>query len=136
MTELSLHLTVVGVLLLGLAVVHVGLPRLLAWDHDLANMTPLNREVSYVHCYFVGLACLLWGLLPLTAGDALQEPDPVTRLVLLGAVGFWGSRLVIQVAVFNRHARDSATWRALSIAGTGLWAYLTLVWVWALTTQL
>jgi hypothetical protein len=56
--------------------------------------------------------------------------------VLVGAVVFWGSRLVIQVVVFNRHGRESASWYALSVAATGLWLYLTAVWAAALSTQL
>jgi hypothetical protein len=136
MTDLSSHLTVVGLLLVGLGAVHVVLPRALRWPSELVDASPLNREVSYVHCYFIGLACLLWGLLPLTAGPLLLEPNPITRLVLIGAVAFWASRFVIQLAVFNRHARESTQWRALSIAGTGLWLYLTVIWSCALLTQL
>lgn len=136
LTSLPLHLTVVGVLLVALGAVHLVLPRTLRWDADLQAVSILNRQVSYVHCYFIGLACLLWGLLPIAAGPALLQPNPVTRLVLIGAVAFWASRLVIQLAVFNRHAADSAPWCALSIAGTGLWLYLTVIWICALMTQL
>jgi hypothetical protein len=136
MTDLSMHLALVGMILLGLGAVHVGLPRGLQWSDQLAGASRLNREVSYVHCYFIGLACLLWGLLPLTAGPTLLEPHPITRLVLIGAIAFWASRFVIQLAVFNHHAQESAWWRALSVAGTGLWLYITAVWAWALTTQL
>ncbi len=136
LTDLSVHLTIVGVVLVALGAVHVALPRTLRWDVELDGLSSLNRQVSYVHCYFIGLACLLWGLLPITAGPALLQPNPVTRLVLAGAVVFWASRFVIQLAVFNRHARQSAPWCALSIAGTGLWLYLTVVWTCALMTQL
>ncbi len=136
MSNLSTHLTVVGSVLLVLGAVHLALPRALHWGSELASASPLNREVSYVHCYFIGLACLMWGLLPLTAGHALLEPNPVTRIVLIGAVTFWTSRLVIQVLVFNQHARDSRVWLAASVAGTGLWLYLTVVWGWALAAQL
>jgi hypothetical protein len=59
----------------------------------------------------------------------------VTRIVLTGAVIFWASRLVIQLLVFNRHARKSVAWCALSVAGTCLWGYLTLVWCCALAVQ-
>jgi hypothetical protein len=127
--------TIAGVLLLGLAALHVALPWALQWRGELAGASSLNREVSYVHCFFIGLACLLWGLLPLTAGQSLLEPSPVTRLVLIGAVVFWASRLVIQLLVFNRHARESMPWCAVSIIGTGLWLYLTVVWSWALMAQ-
>lgn len=136
MNHLSLHLNAVGLILLGLGAVHVVLPRALQWNHELADASPLNREVSYVHCYFIGLACLLWGLLPLTAGSALLERSPVTRLVLIGAVTFWASRLAIQLVVFNRHARESVSWCVVSGAGTLLWLYLTVVWGWALAGQL
>jgi hypothetical protein len=136
MTDLSTHLSIVGVVLLGLGAVHVALPRVLGMDRDLAGASVLGREVGYVHCYFVGLSCLLWGLLPLSAGPALLERHPVTRLVLIGAVAFWASRLVIQLAVFNHHARESRAWCTLSLAGTGLWLYLTVIWGWALTAQL
>jgi hypothetical protein len=126
----------VGLILFGLGAVHAALPRVLVWRSDLSGASLLNREVSYVHCYFIGLACLLWGLLALTAGPALLAPGPLARSVLIGAVVFWASRLVIQVAVFNHHACRSGRWLVLSVAGTGLWLYLTLVWSWALSTQL
>ena len=135
MNYLSVNLTITGVLLLGLAALHIALPGVLHWGRELASASPLNREVSYVHCFFVGLACLLWGLLPLTAGRSLLEPSPVTRLVLTGAVVFWASRLAIQLLVFNRHARQSTPWCAISITGTALWLYLTMVWSWALIAQ-
>jgi hypothetical protein len=119
----------------GLGILHVAVPAVLGWRRDLAGASPINREVSYVHCYFIGLACVLWGLLPLTAGSLLVQPGPITRLVLIGAVTFWASRLVIQLAVFNRHARQSAAWLALSTASTVLWLYLTAVWTWTLLAQ-
>lgn len=135
MSILLLNLTVTGVLLVGLGVLHIALPAVLGWSSDLAGLSALNREVSYVHCFFTGLSCLLWGLLPLTGGGLLLQPAPVTRMVLIGAVTFWASRLVIQLIVFNRHARWSAAWLALSAAGTVVWAYLTAVWTWTLIAQ-
>lgn len=135
MSLLTLNLTVVGAILVGLGVLHLALPAVLGWRRELADASPLNRDVSYVHCFFIGLACLLWGLLPLTAGRLLVQPGRVTRLVLIGAVAFWASRLVIQLVVFNRHARQSVVWLALSAAGTVLWFYLTAVWTWTLLAQ-
>ncbi len=132
MSVLTINLTVAGTILVGLGVVHIALPAVLGWRRELTGVSPLNREVSCVHCFFIGLACVLWGLLPLTAGRVLLQHGPVTRLVLIGAVIFWGCRLAIQLLVFNRHARESAPWLALSLAGTGLWLYLTTVWAWAL----
>jgi hypothetical protein len=96
----------------------------------------LNRQVTYVHCFFIGLTCALWGLLALTADEAVRRPHAVTRLVLTGAVLFWGARLVVQLGLFNpSHARTSAPWLVLSVAGTLLWAYVTAVWAWVLVGQ-
>ena len=133
MSLLALNLTVSGALLVGLGILHIALPTVLGWHRELAGASSLNREVSYVHCFFIGLACVLWGLLPLTGTSLLLQPAPVTRLVLIGA--FWASRLVIQLVVFNRHARQSAAWLALCAAGTLLWLYLTAVWTWTLVAQ-
>ena len=135
MTCLELNLTITGVLLVSLGALHAALPVLLRWNRELAAASTINREVSYAHCFFIGLACALWGLLPLTAGRLLLTPGPVTSLVLTGAVIFWACRLVIQLAVFNHHARESATWCVLSIAGSALWLYLTAIWTWALLAQ-
>ncbi|HUA28931.1 MAG TPA: hypothetical protein VMC03_08590 [Streptosporangiaceae bacterium] len=135
MRLLTLNLTAAGTVLVGLGVLHLALPAVLGWRRELAGSSALNREVSYVHCFFIGLACVLWGLLPLTAGRLLLQPGPVTRIVLIGAVTFWASRLVIQLVVFNRHARKSAAWLALCTAGTVLWFYLTAVWTWTLLAQ-
>jgi hypothetical protein len=136
LTDLGLHLHLVGVVLVALGAVHAVLPRALDWGGELAGVSLLHRQVSYVHCFFVGLTCLLWGLLPLSAGDALVEPHPVTRVLLTGAVVFWGARLVVQLGLFNpAHARTSRRWLAASVAGTALWAYLTGVWGWALAGQ-
>ena len=135
MSYLRLNLSVAGVALLGLGLLHALLPAALRWRSELAATSALNREVSYVHCFFTGLVCVLWGLLALTAGRSLLQPGRLPRLVLIGAVVFWGSRLIIQLLVFNRHARLSRFWWALSAAGTGLWLYLTAVWIWALAAQ-
>jgi hypothetical protein len=134
-SPLTLNLTVAGALLVALGALHIALPAVLGWHRELADVSRLNREVSYVHCFFIGLACVLWGLLPLTAAGQLVQPGPVTRLVLIGAVVFWASRLLIQLVVFNRHARQSAAWLALCAAGTVLWLYLTAIWTWTLIAQ-
>jgi hypothetical protein len=136
LTQLTLHLRLAGGVLVALGVVHAVLPRVLGWGVELAGLSPLNRQVSYVHCGFVGLTCALWGALALSAGPALADPHPVTRALLSGAVVFWGSRLVVQLGLFNpAHARRSGPWLALSVAGTALWSWLTLVWAWALLLQ-
>jgi hypothetical protein len=135
MTDLTLHLRLVGVILIVLGAVHVLLPRQLRWKEQLALLSPINREVSYVHCYFIALMCEFWGWLALTAAADLVVRNPVSRAVLIGGMVFWASRLVIQLTIFNAHARRSRPWLTLSILANAMWLYITVIWAWALTTQ-
>ena len=82
---LTLNLTVAGVLLVGLGALHIALPAALNWHRELAGASPINREVSYVHCYFIGLTCVLWGLLALAAGRQLDArcADPLGEIECL-----------------------------------------------------
>jgi hypothetical protein len=132
---LRLNLEIVGGVLITLGTSHLALPRILGWQHGLATLGRLDREVSYVHSYFIGLACVLWGLFPLLAGHELLVRGSITSLVLVGATIFWVSRLIVQLIVFNHHASDSAAWFIASIGGTLLWLWIASTWIWALFVQ-
>jgi hypothetical protein len=132
---LTLNLEMVGGVLIALGASHLVLPRILGWQHGLATLGRLDREVNYVHSYFIGLACVLWGLFPLLAGRELLVRGSVTSLVLIGAAVFWVSRLMVQLIIFNHHASDSMAWLAASVGGTLLWLWISSTWIWALVVQ-
>jgi hypothetical protein len=131
-----LDLEIVGGVLVALGASHLVLPRVLDWRHGFATLRSLDREVSYVHSYFIGLACVLWGLFPLVSGRVLLERGSVTSLVLVGAVIFWVARLFVQLVVFNHHGSDSIAWLFASVAGTLLWLWIASAWIWTLIVQL
>jgi hypothetical protein len=137
LNDLALHLRFAGTLLLCLALSHLILPRALGWTAELRSVSLLTRQVSYVHTYFIGLMCGLFGLAAVLLTPDLLAPDRMSTAVLVAAVAVWGSRLVVQLWVF-----DSVLWRgsALTVGGhlafVVLWSYLTFVFVWALTHQL
>jgi hypothetical protein len=135
-TALTLHLQLVGLMLVVDGVAHIALPALLDWRVELAGMSVLNRQVAYVHCFFIGLACLLFGALPLSMPELLVAPGRLATAVLVGCVGFWGARLIIQLTVFG-----PAVWRGRRrlvghLAFTAMWAYVAAVFTWALGLQL
>ncbi|MFI4982790.1 MAG: hypothetical protein ACHQIO_20760, partial [Nevskiales bacterium] len=119
MNYLPLNLTIAGVLLLGLGILHVALPVVLQWNRELAGASPLNREVSYVHCFFIGLACLLWGLLPLTAGRSLLQPSPggIAGAGVDVAVGVVAVGAALESGGQHRRSRYRATAAIDSAAG-------------------
>jgi hypothetical protein len=123
--------------LLGVAATHVVLPRAMGWKVELAGVSLLTRQVSYVHTYFIGLMCAMFGLVALLFPGELLAGDRLAVPILVAAVAVWGSRLAVQVFVF-----DSTLWkgRALTVAGhvafVVLWSYLTFVFGWALARRL
>jgi hypothetical protein len=135
--DLAFNLRVAGALLLCVAAAHVVLPRALGWTVELRGVSLLTRQVSYVHTYFIGLMCGLFGLVAIFLARDLLAPDRLAPAVLLGAVAVWGSRLVIQLWVF-----DPSLWRGRSLTVLGhvafvtLWGYETVVFGWALVYQL
>lgn len=139
LSDPALHLRLAGALLLGVALGHLVLPRALGWATELSGVSLLTRQVSYVHTYFIGVMCALFGLAAtLLTPDLLAAGPADGRLasaVLAGGVAVWGSRLVIQLWVF-----DPSLWRgrALTTVGhlamVGMWSYLTAVFAWALVS--
>jgi hypothetical protein len=94
----------------------------------------LTKQVSYVHRYFIGLMCALFGLAATLLADDLVARERIATGVLLGAVAVWGSRLIVQLCVF-----DSSLWRGRVLTVLGhfafvvLWTYQTGVFAWALS---
>jgi hypothetical protein len=132
----SLHLQVAGAMLVAVGLGHVALPKALGWSAEMTRLSLLNRQVSYVHTFFIGMACVQFGLLALFAHAELLRGGHLARAVLTGAVAFWGGRLLVQLLVF-----DSSLWRGrlLTVGGhlafVGLWTYETAVFGWPLVHQ-
>jgi hypothetical protein len=126
--DLTLHLRLIGVLLLFLAASHALFPKRFAWKEELERLSLLNRQVFWVHTYFVVLIVAMFGLLSLLMPGELLSGTPLARAVLLGMTVFWGFRLYCQWFVYR-----AELWRghrfntAVHIAFTFLWAYLTTV---------
>jgi hypothetical protein len=123
--------------LLILALAHAYFPRRFDWREELRHVSPLNRQIFQVHCFFIGLLLFMFGLLALCFTDALLERSGLARIVLSGLVIFWLARLVIQLGVY-----DSRLWRGdrfntgVHWLFTCLWAYYITIFGWALWSQL
>jgi hypothetical protein len=116
----------IGQLVLGLG--HVPLPRWLGWEADaeLLTTSPVNRSVSYVHTFFVGLVVAALGLLDIVFRFELLA-DPRLGRAMIGFVAvFWLARLLAQVTVFKpaMHLLPFHPW--LHRSGVAAWTILTL----------
>lgn len=126
---MELHLKTIGVLLVMLAILHLIFPRYFKWKVELANISHINRQMMYVHAFFIALAVLLMGILCLTSSNELVTTT-LGKRISLGFGIFWLTRLLIQFVGYS-----SLLWKgkpfetAVHVVFSGLWTYLSLVFL-------
>ena len=104
--SLSFQLQIVGASLLLLALGHAYFPRRFNWSEELSRLSPVNRQIFQVHCFFIALILFMFGSLALCFTPALLDRTPLARIVLSGLVLFWVARLLIQFFVY-----ESSLWK-------------------------
>lgn len=126
---IELHLRIVGFATIALALLHVPFGVHLKWREDAAKLTAVNRQVFHVHTFFLCLTLVMMGVLAGFFAPLLLERTPLARLVLLGHLVFWGTRLVFQWAVYSwEHWRGKRMETVVHVVFTGVWVYLTAVY--------
>jgi len=126
MRMLTVHLQVVGVLLMVLGLSHVFFNRYFGWDVELTRVSLFTRRVFFVHTFFIAMTVTMMGAFCAVYAGVLVEPQVLSRAILAGMVVFWGSRLVAQFTAY-----ESAIWRGdrfrtrMHVAFSILWVYVT-----------
>ncbi|MGW6918950.1 hypothetical protein ACWGB8_34800 [Kitasatospora sp. NPDC054939] len=135
--DVELQLRLVGAALVGIGLFHAVLPRVIDWPADLAGTTLLTRQVSYAHLFFIGLGCVLLGLLPLAMPGELLAGSPLGVALLAGETLFWGARWLFEFAVFSPRLWRGDRLRTLGhLALSVLWTWVTAVFAIALWSVL
>ena len=130
------HLKLVGALLIGLALAHLTFPKRFDWGNDLAKLQLLNRQMFWVHCFFLCLTLTLMGSLCLLWPQAFLEGGELRRLVSGGFAFFWFMRLLIQFFVYDPQLwRDKSFETVVHVVFGFLWSYFTLVFLWVFVTS-
>ena len=97
---MELQLKIAGGLLILLALIHPVFPWYFRWKSDLAPLQLINRQVMYVHTFFIAFAVFLMGLLCLTSPVEIVG-TPLGRKVALGFGIFWIFINQMQIALFG-----------------------------------
>jgi hypothetical protein len=111
--------------------IHVFFPRYFSWKQELRNLSPINRQMMYVHTLFIALTVFLMGVLCLTSADDLVS-TPLGRTITLGLAIFWTIRLLIQAFGYS-----SELWRGklfetfVHILFCLIWIFLSAVFIFA-----
>lgn len=126
---LTLHLRIVGALLLLLAVCHAFFNRYFKWSRELACVSLFTRRVFFVHAFFIALTVALAGVGSILYSGALLQRNPLSRAILAALVTFWLCRLFAQFFAY-----DAEIWRgnrlrtSMHFLFSLLWCYVTAVY--------
>ena len=121
------HIEIIGVILMVLAFVHVVFPKYFDWASDLGSISLINRQMMYVHTFFIALGVLLMGLLCLVSAKEIAGTMLGHKLAL-GMAIFWTFRLVIQFFGYSPDLwKGKGFETGMHILFSGLWVYISVV---------
>jgi len=124
---MDVHLKLVGITLIVLATLHAVFPRYFSWREELASLSLINRQVMYVHTFFIALILILMGLLCLSSSQELIETS-LGNKIALGLLIFWFVRLVIQFFGYSSQLWKGKRFETVvHILFSLLWAYFSIV---------
>lgn len=124
---MELHLKIAGGLLIALTAMHAIFPWYFKWKTEFQAVSLINRQMMYVHTFFIALTLFLMGLLCMTAADDLTR-TALGRKLALGFGIFWAARLIVQSFGYSSklwHGKRFET--AIHLVFNGLWAYFSFV---------
>ncbi len=117
-------------MLVVLALVHVIFPRYFDWKVQLSGLSLINRQLMYVHTFFIGLVVLLMGVLCFTSATEIIE-TPLGRKIALGLAIFWMARLITQFFGYSSELWKGKPFETtVHVLFTFLWVYLSGVFGW------
>ncbi|HEX8327407.1 MAG TPA: hypothetical protein VF629_07690 [Hymenobacter sp.] len=126
---MAVQLKAIGFLLVVLALLHVGFARYFNWRHEFAPVSLINRQMMYVHTFFVAFTVLLMGLLCLTSATELVG-TPLGRKIALGCGIFWTARLLTQFFGYSAVLWQGKRFETIiHVLFSVLWSYLSIVFL-------
>ncbi len=127
MRNMELHLKIIGFSLMALGLVHVIFPKYFDWERELSKLNLINRQMMYVHTFFIALTVFLMGLLCVTSVPEIIETE-LGKKIALGFSIFWVMRLAIQFFGYS-----SQLWKGkgfetvVHILFAIFWTYLSII---------
>ena len=124
---MELQLKIIGFFLIVLSLVHVIFPKYFNWEKDLSPLSLINRQMMWVHTFFIALVVFLMGLLCLTSASEIIE-TALGKKIALGLFLFWVVRLLIQFFGYS-----SKLWKGkkfetiIHVIFSLFWTYISLV---------
>ena len=118
--ELLLKLT--GFVLIALGLFHVFFPKYFKWKEEFSRVSMINRQMMYVHSFFIAFVVVLIGLLCVTSATDLLT-TPLGKRISLGISIFWITRLFIQFFGYS-----TSMWKGKTFE-TGIHILFSILWI-------
>ncbi len=115
------NLEIIGYMLALLALLHLIFPRYFDWVNDLKGLSLINRQMFYIHTFFIALGLLLMGILCISSASELATTH-LGKSVCLGLSIFWFARLLIQFFGYS-----SSLWKGKRIETT---VHIVFIFLW------
>jgi len=123
------HLIIAGILLIVLAFIHVIFPMYFKWKQELPSLSLINRQLMYVHSFFIAFVVFLTGILCVTSARELSE-SAFGKRICLGLGVFWTARLLVQFFGYSVKLWRGKTFETvIHILFSILWVYLSVVFI-------
>lgn len=126
---MELQLTIIGYLLILLALVHIIFPKHFNWKEELIHLSLINKQVMQVHTFFIALTVLLMGILCVTSATEITTTS-LGKKISFGFGLFWLCRLLIQFFGYSSKLWKGKTFETVvHIAFLILWSYFSYVFL-------
>ena len=110
-----------------LAFIHFVFPKRFNWKDELNGLSLINKQLMYVHTFFIALVVLLMGVFCIYATNDMVHTI-LGKQLCFGLFVFWLVRLVFQFFVYS-----SKLWKGkrfetcVHVAFSALWVYFTII---------
>ena len=123
---MELQLKIIGILLVILSAIHIVFPKYFNWKIELNSLSLINRQLMYIHSFFIAFAVFLIGILCLTSAAELTNTS-LGKKISLGLGIFWSVRLFIQFFGYS-----SKLWKGKAFE-TFIHVFFSLFWIYLST---
>lgn len=128
---LILNLRIVGSTMVFLAFLHAAFAKRFHWGEETTKLSLLNRQIFYVHVFFIALALLMQGVGCIFFAPALCEKSTLAAAVSAGMCVYWLIRLIFQLFVFDKELWVGKRFEtSMHIIFTFNWLYYVVVFGW------
>lgn len=133
---LIINLRIVGASMIMLAILHGGFYNRFNWKDELPKLSLLNRQIFYVHVFFIALALLMQGVGCIFFAAALCEKSTLAAAVSAGMCVYWLIRLIFQFVVYDKKLWQGKRFETcMHIVFTLVWLYYVVVFGWLFALQ-